>query len=233
VLSRIVLSTCGLLAVSASVWAECVDVNAAQPDQLMRIVHINEDRATEALALRSRRPFADVRDLTRIRGIGPSRIIDIEAQGLACVGRETPEGSRPEITGQARVVDGDTLEIADERIRLIGIDAPEDGQTCLEDGREWPCGQAATDALEAMIDGREISCAVYGRDRYQRALAVCFADAADLNGAMVRSGASLAWYPDGSAVAGPSYDQEQAAAEAAGAGMWRGEFIAPSEWRRR
>jgi endonuclease YncB( thermonuclease family) len=50
---------------------------------------------------------------------------------------------------------------------------------------------------------------------------------------MVRSGAALAWYPGRSAVAGPSYAQEQAAAEAVGAGMWRGEFIAPSEWRRR
>jgi endonuclease YncB( thermonuclease family) len=84
-----------------------------------------------------------------------------------------------------------------------------------------------------MTEGREISCAVYGRDRYQRALAVCHADNVDLNGAMVRSGAALAGYPDGSAVAGPSYAREQAAGEAAGAGMWRGEFIAPSEWRRR
>ena len=83
-----------------------------------------------------------------------------------------------------------------------------------------------------MTEGREISCEVYGRDRYQRALAVCHADDVDLNGAMVRTGAALAWYPDGSAVAGPSYDQEQAAALAAGAGMWRGEFIPPSEWRR-
>ena len=30
-----------------------------------------------------------------------------------------------EITGPARVIDGDTIEVAGERIRLHGIDAPE------------------------------------------------------------------------------------------------------------
>ena len=38
-----------------------------------------------------------------------------------------------EITGPARVIDGDTIEVAGERIRLHGIDAPEMDQTC-----EWP-----------------------------------------------------------------------------------------------
>ena len=127
-LSRIVVSTCILLAFSASVWAECVDINAAQPDQLVRIVHIDQTRAAEAVDLRAHRPFADVKHLTRIRGVGPSRLIGIEAQGLACVGRETPAGLRPDITGRARVVDGETLEIVDERIRLVGTDAPEGGQ---------------------------------------------------------------------------------------------------------
>jgi len=68
----------------------------------MRIIHIDEIRSAEAVEIRARRPFADVRDLTRIRGIGPSRVIDIEAQGLACVSSATPAGTRPEITGQPR-----------------------------------------------------------------------------------------------------------------------------------
>jgi endonuclease YncB( thermonuclease family) len=200
--------------------------------KLRRIVHIDEIRATEAVKIRASHPFADVRDLTRIRGIGPSRIIDIEAQGLACVGGQVSARSRPEILGQARIIDGDTLEIADERIRLIGIDAPEDGQTCLDGAREWPCGDFATAALQGFTEGAEIRCEVYGRDRYQRALAVCYAGEVDLNGAMVESGAALAWYPEHSAVAGPSYATEQTAAKAARGGMWRGEFTPPWEWRR-
>ena len=210
----------------------CVDVNAASREELVRIVHIDEIRSAEAAEIRARRPFADVRDLTRIRGIGPSRIIDIEAQGLACVGGEVPAVARPEIAGRARAIDGDTLAIGEEHIRLIGIDAPEDDQTCQAAGGEWPCGDAATATLEGLTEGAEIRCEVYGRDRYQRALAVCYAGEIDLNGAMVQSGAALAWYPRSGAVAGPSYATEQAAAEAAGAGVWRGEFTPPSEWRR-
>jgi endonuclease YncB( thermonuclease family) len=231
---RILLAVSVLLAASAAAAAEtpCVDINAASPEELMRIVHIDRVRSAEAIELRAHRPFADVRDLTRIRGIGPSRIIDIEAQGLACIGRDTPAGARPEIAGHARIIDGDTLDIADERIRLIGIDAPEDRQVCLDGAREWQCGDGAADALEALTEGAEIRCEVYGRDRYQRALAVCYAGDIDLNGAMVRRGAALAWYPEGAVVPGPSYAAEQTEAESAGAGMWRGEFTPPWEWRR-
>jgi endonuclease YncB( thermonuclease family) len=231
---RIVLAASVLFAASASAAAEtpCVDINAAPPEELMRIIHVDAGRSAEAVELRARRPFADVRDLTRIRGIGPSRLIDIEAQGLACVGRDTPAGSRPEIAGRARIIDGDTLDIADERIRLIGIDAPEDGQVCLDGAREWRCGDHAAAALEALTEGAPIRCEVYGRDRYQRALAVCYADHVDLNSAMVRAGAALAWYPDGTAVPGPSYAAEQTEAELVGVGVWRGEFIPPWEWRR-
>ncbi len=47
------------------------------------------------------------------------------------------------LSGPARVVDGDTLFVAGERIRLHGIDAPEKDQTCSIDGRDWACGIAA------------------------------------------------------------------------------------------
>ncbi len=41
-----------------------------------------------------------------------------------------------EVTGKPRVVDGDTIEVAGERIRLHGIDAPEAKQTCADkDGK--------------------------------------------------------------------------------------------------
>ena len=37
-----------------------------------------------------------------------------------------------DITGKPRIIDGDTIEIAGERIRLHGIDAPESKQTCTD-----------------------------------------------------------------------------------------------------
>ena len=37
-----------------------------------------------------------------------------------------------DLTGQASIIDGDTLEIHGTRIRLWGIDAPESGQLCRD-----------------------------------------------------------------------------------------------------
>jgi endonuclease YncB( thermonuclease family) len=169
---------------------QCVDINTASRGDLRRIVRIDEVRSAEAIELRKRRPFDEVRDLMRIKGIGPSRILDIEAQGLACVGGEVA-GRRPEIAGPARTIDGDTLAIADEHIRLIGMDAPEEAQICQAAGDEWPCRDRAADTLAAMIGTGRVRCEVYGRDRYQRALAVCFVGAVELNSRMAREGFAL------------------------------------------
>jgi len=39
------------------------------------------------------------------------------------------------LTGPARVIDGDTIIVAGEHVRLEGIDAPERKQTCQRNGR--------------------------------------------------------------------------------------------------
>ena len=56
------------------------------------------------------------------------------------------------IAGGASVIDGDTIVIRGERIRLLGIDAPEAGQTCrTAKGEEYRCGQKAALILDARI----------------------------------------------------------------------------------
>ena len=63
------------------------------------------------------------------------------------------------LTGVATIVDGDTIKIAGQRIRLHGIDAPKSGQTC-EDARAgtYPCGLSAAGALKYHLDRRPVIC---------------------------------------------------------------------------
>lgn len=56
-----------------------------------------------------------------------------------------------DISGKPRVIDGDTVEIAGERVRLHAINAPEFEQTCVADGKRWRCGMEASLALAFKI----------------------------------------------------------------------------------
>lgn len=113
--------------------------------------------------------------------------------------RPAPPAVRPmpadiAVRGAARVVDGDTLDVGGTRVRLEGIDAPENGQTCSRKLiGTWKCGAAATKALQEMVAGREVQCASRGADKYGRTLGICWADGIELNERMVREGHAWAF----------------------------------------
>ena len=133
----------------------------------------------------------------------------------------------PSVAGRARVLDGDTLIIGPTRVRLHGIDAPESRQSCVVDGRRWLCGERATRALDQRIGSRTVSCEERDRNRYGRSVAVCRARGEELNAWMVRAGWALAYRRYSRA-----YVAEESLARAASRGMWRGDFVAPWDWRR-
>ena len=84
-----------------------------------------------------------------------------------------PAAAQSPVVGVASVIDGDTLEIHGKRIRLHGIDAPESGQFCDKDGKQYRCGQQAALALSDSIGRATIRCEQRDIDRYKRIVAVC------------------------------------------------------------
>ena len=132
-----------------------------------------------------------------------------------------------EITGQPRVIDGDTLEVAGQRIRLHGIDAPETRQLCYLDGKRWQCGKDAGNILSDWINHRPVTCQERDRDRYGRIVAVCYVGDEDLNAWMVLQGLAVAYRRYSL-----DYVDQETDAQLARRGVWATRFVLPWEWRR-
>lgn len=93
------------------------------------------------------------------------------------------------ISGFARVLDGDTLDIGETRVRLEGIGAPESGQWC----GNRACGAEATEYLRSLVAGREVRCDVVAIGDYGRAISQCWAGEANLGRAMIKAGFVMAF----------------------------------------
>jgi endonuclease YncB( thermonuclease family) len=114
-----------------------------------------------------------------------------------------------------RVVDGETLALDGQVLRLAGVRAPSRGQICHDAaGREYDCGAAAAAALARLIAGRDVECRIQGRDGMGRPLGHCRAGGADLNASLVADGFVLAGAGSGALQA------LEAAARAGKRGLW-------------
>ena len=131
------------------------------------------------------------------------------------------------LTGPAKVIDGDTIVVAGELVRLHGIDAPELDQTFQWRGQQMACGAMSLAALEALIAGVRVRCEVIERDRHGRLVAKVFSpDGVDIGRRLVSAGWALAYRRYSK-----DYVDAEDEARKAKRGMWRGTFVKPWVWR--
>lgn len=157
----------------------------------------------------------------RLAGAGMWRSLWM-AVVVACAGC-VPAGPQ----GPARVIDGDSLVVGGVEVRLYGIDAPEPGQRCREDGPARDCGRLAAAHLAELIAGRAVACRNEGYTETGTRIAVCTVVGRDLGAAMVRQGYAAAFTSITDAYAG-----EERNARSRGAGLWSHGLSPPARWRR-
>ena len=131
-----------------------------------------------------------------------------------------------EYSGQARIVDGDTVIIRGVRIRFFGIDAPETRQTCLETRAvdAMPAGQRSTAYLRKLIGGRPVRCVGTGGRSLGRPLARCYVGKTDLQAAMARAGHAVAYLRHG-----PDYSAQRSAGQGRAAWHVEGQVQTPPQ----
>lgn len=141
------------------------------------------------------------------------------------VGWPKPNATDPapeQISGEARAIDGDSLYVGSNEVRLKDIDAPEGRQSCQREGRDWACGDASRDELKQLIGWQTVQCRVIERDKHGRLLAYCTAGGHDLNREMVANGMAVSF---------GGYSGEESDAKRARRGLWGSQFERPQAWR--
>ena len=122
------------------------------------------------------------------------------------------EEKETSLAGVASVIDGDTIEIHGERVRLSGFDTPEEGKRC----GSVNVYQAAALALSDLIGTQTVECALTGKDRGGRHVGTCSVGGVELGEHMVSEG----WGRDWPRYSKRAYADQEKAARDAQAGIW-------------
>ena len=131
------------------------------------------------------------------------------------------------IEGKAIIIDGDTIHIGKNKIRLHGIDAPEIKQTCKIEDKIWNCGIESSLALKKLILDNNIVCVVADIDRYKRYIAECFINNQNINKLMVRNGWAIAYR-----YYSLDFVEDEKLAKKNKIGLWQGQFQEPYLYRK-
>ena len=141
------------------------------------------------------------------------------------------------IFGKAKVIDGDTIKIDKNKIRLYGIDAPEKKQQCqkmwlsisfLTLNKNYQCGKISSNKLKVKINNKFIMCKSSNKDRYNRFIAECYKDKININKWMVSNGYAVAYKKYSK-----KFVTQENIAKKEKLGLWGGTFEMPWEWRKK
>ena len=142
-----------------------------------------------------------------------------------------------ELSGVAKVVDGDTIKINEIKIRLFGIDAPEKNQICKKNWlsinfftftKNYYCGKVSTTKLKKFISNKQVKCIGNQLDKYNRLIAICYLENKDINMWLVRNGLAVSYKKYST-----KYSYQEKVAKKEKIGLWQGKFDMPWEWRKK
>ena len=142
-----------------------------------------------------------------------------------------------EISGNAQIIDGDTIKINSKKIRLHGIDAPEFKQMCKKPylkiiffrfTKDYPCGKISTQKLQKKINNKVITCKILDIDRYKRLIGECYKKNLNLNSWLVSNGYAVAYRKYSK-----KYISNEINAKNEKKGLWQGKFEMPWDFRRK
>lgn len=140
-----------------------------------------------------------------------------------------PAFSAEKKQGNVYVVDGDTLHMNGQKIRIWGIDAVELHQTCLKSVQSYECGKSARLHLQSVIGKNVPICTAKPKSpKETRTVASCQVVGKDIGREMVKSG----WALDYKHFSKGEYAAEERDARENKRGIWSGEFENPYVWRK-
>ena len=135
------------------------------------------------------------------------------------------------ISGAVRVIDGDTIEINKNHIRLVGIDAPESKQKCLDKNYfEYLCGEVSTAFLKKLIEDKNVECSYEEKDIYSRYLGSCKLGEMNINYEMVKNGMAVIYNLKD---ADDELKNLESMAQNKKLGVWQGAFEEPKQYRKK
>lgn len=133
-------------------------------------------------------------------------------------------------SGKTFVIDGDSLKVAGNEVRLFGIDAPEYSQNCFDaKNNEYACGRASVAFTRKLASEKIVECVYAEKDKYDRYLGKCSVDGVSINEELVKNGMAVIYNFTES---DEKMDALEISAKEQKIGIWQGAFQLPKEYRK-